>query len=118
MFAREIQRERHRYPTDREFKTLTDGKIVQRLQGPPAGRWLSGAEHHGWSVVGEHVFPPQDALFVETTYPALKLRLSTRVMDERGRIGPWKDLFPKEAGLLMALERRSGSEITLMRTEP
>lgn len=118
MFAREIQRERQRYPTNREFMTLTDGEIVQRLQGTPAERWLSGAEHHGWSVVGEHAFPPHNALLVETKYPTAKLRLSTRVMDERGRIGPWKDLFPKEAEPLLALERRSGNEIILMRTEP
>lgn len=117
MFSREIQRERHRYPTNREFMTLTDGDIVQRFQGTPAGRWLSGAEHHGWSIVGEHAFSPHDALLVETTYPTAKLRLSTRVMDERGRIGPWKELFPEEAVPLVALERQSGKEVTLMREE-
>jgi hypothetical protein len=98
--------------------TLTDHDIIQKLHGIPAGRWLSGAEHHGWSVVGEHVSPPQDALVVEMTYPTIKLRLSTQVMDVQGRMGPWKDLFPKEAEPLLALEGRSGSEMTLMRKEP
>ncbi|MBI5356609.1 hypothetical protein HZB78_03275 [Candidatus Collierbacteria bacterium] len=119
MFAKEINADRASYPSIEEFTTLTDSQLAEKLKGTPAGKWLKGGNHHGWRIVSsdESHYPQPDKIAVEATYPKVNLRLSTPVM-YRGDIRPYKELFPKEAEPLVALERRSGQEMILVKDDP
>lgn len=118
MFAREINADRNCYPSIGEFTSLTDFELAERLKETPAGKWLKGKNHHSWRMVfGGSYRPRQDEITVGAKYPKVNLRLSTPVMDENGKIGQWKELFPEEAAPLVSFEQQSGKEITLVREE-
>lgn len=118
MFAREINADRASYPSIEEFTTLTDFQLAERLKGTPAGEWLKGENHHDWRMIenGKNI-SSADTLVVEATYPKVNLRLSTPVMDANGGIGPWKELFAKEAEPLIALEQKGGQKIMLIKED-
>lgn len=118
VFIKEVRRDPNRYPPIQDFLRLTDQGIINRLRGTPAERWTKRKAHHGWRMVeGENDgrFPSDRS--VEGIYPPVNLRLSTLVRGRQDRIGPWKELFPKEAEPLLALEQRSGQEITLVKDD-
>ena len=118
MFAQEINANRASYPTIEEFTTLTDSQLADMLKNTPAGEWLKGENHHGWRMVADKSFGSQPAkVKVEAKYPKINLRLSTPVMGTNGKIGSWKELFPKEAEPLEALEQRGGQKITLIKRD-
>lgn len=117
MFAREINSDRNRYPSIGEFTTLMDFQLAERLKGTPAGEWLKGENHHGWRMVADESYNPRlTEVMVKAAYPKVNLRLSTPVMD-RGRIGPWKELFPEEAESLLAFEQQGGQAIMLIKED-
>lgn len=117
MFAKEINANRVNYPSIEEFITLTDSQLAERLKGTPAGEWLKGENHHGWRMVTDESYNPRPTeVMVGAAYPKVNLRLSTPVMD-RGRIGPWKELFPEEAESLLALEQQGGQAIMLIKED-
>ena len=118
MFAQEINASRASYPTIEEFTALTDFQLADMLKNTPAGEWLKGENHHGWRMVADKSFGSQPVkVKVEAKYPKVNLRLSTPVMGDNGKIGSWKELFPKEAEPLITLEQRSGKPIKLIYTE-
>jgi hypothetical protein len=118
MFAQAINANRDSYPSIGEFTTLTDFQLAERLKGTPAGEWLKGENHHGWRMVADgSCRPRQGEMMVEAAYPKVNLRLSTPVMDANGKIVPWKELFPREAEPLVALERKSGQRIKLFKAK-
>ena len=118
MFAQAINADRASYPSIGEFTTLTDSQLAEKLKGTSAGEWLNGENHHGWRIVSDGSYRlRQGEIIMKAAYPKVNLRLSTPVM-YRGEIGPWKELFPKEAEPLVALERRSGQRITLVKDDP
>lgn len=118
MFAKEINADRNRYPSIGEFNTLTDFQLAEKLKNAPSGEWLKGKNHHGWRMTtSDKIVFPFNSLTVEAIYPKVNLRLSTPVVGKDGKIGLWKELFPKEAESLVALEQESGRKITLAKTK-
>lgn len=118
MFAQAINADRNHYPSIGEFTALTDPQLAKKLKGTPAGEWLKGENHHGWRMVTDKSYhPQQDEIVVKAAYPKINLRLSTSVMDWGGRIGPWKDLFPREAESLLVLEQQGGQAIMLIKED-
>lgn len=118
MFAKEINANRVNYPSIEEFITLTDSQLAERLKGTPAGEWLKGENHHGWRMVTDKTYhPQQDETMMEAAYPKVNLRLSTPVIGDGGKIGSWKELFPREAEPLLALEQRGGQAIMLIKED-
>ncbi len=118
MFATIINQNPNMYPTLHDFVELNDQEFFERIQHTQLAEWIVQSDRHrGWRYVdADHLqrYRPGEYLIVESRLPQINLRLSTRVMNERGQIAPWLQMYYERASFLRHIESLSGEPIFLV----